>query len=504
MLTSPMLQNSPNNIPSSAVKHTAHAANAGGDTGIASFGKALAQEMNAKGDAPGTHSANGNANAGNIPEDTDAAAKDSKNMTDAKDSKEMGDLQELKDWKNVEELESSKDLKEDLKDLKDLKGRAINSPEIQELRETKIDMAAASPQLMGLAGILHGLIAAHRPEVRTDARTGTRTEAQTDIAAEALAARTLTDAQTDLAAAAEQQAGQAGLMVIQPGLAAAHLVKDERTGASEAAAADTGDPMPGNPGIMVAASTPSARAKHASDIQDIRNRAAITLESGAGRGDPQQMESGVSTPGQFINTEGLGKSPPELASGALRDLPATDLPATGSLNTLAPLAAVPVERGVAPAAGAFVHTAPGLEPRVGATGWDNALGQKVLWMVSNQQQVAELSLNPPDLGPLQVVLSLSDDQASATFVSQHADVRQALEAALPRLREMMADSGISLAETTVSADTSQRQGGFEQQDRSATRHGGNRETMTAPHVKSTDIGTSRISGGGNRLVDTFA
>lgn len=484
MLTSPMLQNSPNNIPSSAVKNTAHAANDGEDTRIASFGKALAQEMNAKGDAPETHTANGNAKVNNTSEDTDAAAKDSKDITDAKDSKEL----------------------EGSKELKDLKGRAINSPEIQELRETKIDMVTAPPQLMGLAGILHGLIAAYRPEVRTNARievrTDARTQAQADTAAEALAARTLTDAQADLTAAVEQQAG---LVVIQPGLAAAHLVKDGRIGASEAAAvADTSDPMPGNPGIMVAASTTSARVKHASDIQDIRNRTAITLESGAGRGDPQQMEFGVSTPDQSINTEGLGKSLLELASGAPKDLPTTDLLATGSPNTLVPLAAVPAERGVAPAAGTFVHTAPGLEPRVGATGWDNALGQKILWMVSNQQQVAELSLNPPDLGPLQVVLSLTNDQASATFVSQHADVRQALEAALPRLKEMMADSGISLGEATVSADTSQRQGGFEQQDRSATRHGGNRETMVAPHVKSTDIGTSRISGGGNRLVDTFA
>jgi flagellar hook-length control protein FliK len=53
---------------------------------------------------------------------------------------------------------------------------------------------------------------------------------------------------------------------------------------------------------------------------------------------------------------------------------------------------------------------------------------------------------------------------SATFVSQHADVRQALEAALPRLREMMAENGISLGSATVSADTSQQQGGFERQE----------------------------------------
>ena len=72
-------------------------------------------------------------------------------------------------------------------------------------------------------------------------------------------------------------------------------------------------------------------------------------------------------------------------------------------------------------------------------------------MVSQQQQVAELSLNPPDLGPLQIVLTVDNDQASAMFVSNNADVRQALEAALPRLKEMMADSGISLGNTTISS-----------------------------------------------------
>ena len=79
MLTSPMLQNSPNNILSSTVRNTAHA-NADEDMQIPSFGKALAQEMNAKGNAPGTHPTDMNAKAGDIPEDTDTAAGDSKNI----------------------------------------------------------------------------------------------------------------------------------------------------------------------------------------------------------------------------------------------------------------------------------------------------------------------------------------------------------------------------------------------------------------------------------------
>lgn len=131
------------------------------------------------------------------------------------------------------------------------------------------------------------------------------------------------------------------------------------------------------------------------------------------------------------------------------------------------------------------------------------MGQKVLWMVSQQQQVAELTLNPPDLGPLQVVLTINNDQASATFISQNADVRQALEAALPRLKEMMADSGLSLGNTAVSADTSQQQGGFER-GRPAFRHGSGGGVLTVSNAQAADIGMGRIQSGGSRLVDTFA
>jgi len=108
-----------------------------------------------------------------------------------------------------------------------------------------------------------------------------------------------------------------------------------------------------------------------------------------------------------------------------------------------------------------------VEPRVGSQEWGNALGQRVVWMAGREQQVAELHLNPPDLGPLQVVLSVSNDQASAQFFSHHAVVREAVEAALPQLRQMLADNGITLGQASVSADTSSRQAdsGHEQRGR---------------------------------------
>jgi flagellar hook-length control protein FliK len=144
-----------------------------------------------------------------------------------------------------------------------------------------------------------------------------------------------------------------------------------------------------------------------------------------------------------------------------------------------------------------------LEPRVGTGGWDNALSQRVLWMVSHQHQIAELNLNPPDLGPLQVVLSINSDQASAAFVSQNPEVRQALEAALPRLKEMMAESGINLGNATVSDQGSRQQGDFERQN-SARSHYRQEESRITP--AGTSLGMSRGTADirGHQIVDTFA
>ena len=99
-----------------------------------------------------------------------------------------------------------------------------------------------------------------------------------------------------------------------------------------------------------------------------------------------------------------------------------------------------------------------LSARVGTPAWDNQVGQKVIWMVGGADQSATLELNPPDLGPVQVVLNVSNDMASVTFSSQQLEVRQALENALPRLREMMSESGIALGNATVNAGAEGRQG----------------------------------------------
>ena len=96
--------------------------------------------------------------------------------------------------------------------------------------------------------------------------------------------------------------------------------------------------------------------------------------------------------------------------------------------------------------------------RVGSQGWDNQISQRIVYMVG-KEQAATLTLNPPDLGPVQIVLNVSNDQASVAFSAEQLEVRQALENALPRLREMMSESGIALNNATVDAGARQQQDG---------------------------------------------
>lgn len=146
-----------------------------------------------------------------------------------------------------------------------------------------------------------------------------------------------------------------------------------------------------------------------------------------------------------------------------------------------------------------------LTPRVGTPAWDQALGQKVVWMVAGEQQSASLTLNPPDLGPLQVVLNVSNSQANATFIAAQPEVRQALEAALPKLREMLGEAGIQLGQASVNSGTPNQQGGFEQQgSQSARGHGLAVGRDGTPAEGQVRVSRVQPAASGLGMVDTFA
>ncbi len=90
--------------------------------------------------------------------------------------------------------------------------------------------------------------------------------------------------------------------------------------------------------------------------------------------------------------------------------------------------------------------------------WSAGLGQRLLMMADNGVEVARLRLSPAHLGPLEIHVNVEDDRAQVWFGAQHSQTREALEAALPRLREMFAAQGLELTQADVEARGDQAAG----------------------------------------------
>ncbi|HEU4531896.1 MAG TPA: flagellar hook-length control protein FliK [Steroidobacteraceae bacterium] len=124
--------------------------------------------------------------------------------------------------------------------------------------------------------------------------------------------------------------------------------------------------------------------------------------------------------------------------------------------------------------------------------WAESLGEKVVWLSQSEANSAQIRLNPAHLGPLEVQVSIDQDQASVSFVAQHAVTREALEAAAPRLRELLQTQGFG----NVNVDISQHSGGH--RTAHEQRHSSSEEKRDAGY------GQSRPAARANSALDTFA
>jgi len=85
--------------------------------------------------------------------------------------------------------------------------------------------------------------------------------------------------------------------------------------------------------------------------------------------------------------------------------------------------------------------------------WANAMNERVTWLVGQRMQSADIQINPPQLGPVEVRITIQNDQANVYFTAQNSAVREAIQAALPRLNEMLAQGGLSLGQASVGAES---------------------------------------------------
>ena len=134
---------------------------------------------------------------------------------------------------------------------------------------------------------------------------------------------------------------------------------------------------------------------------------------------------------------------------------------------------------------------------LGQNAWETNLGSRLQMMVGQNVQTAEIRLDPPELGTLDIKIKVTNDVASVNITSPHTQVREALETAVPRLREMFAESGLSLGDVDV------RQESFAQHQNSSEE-----EVGSISQTADSDFGDEPITVTrkimSDSLLDTYA
>jgi flagellar hook-length control protein FliK len=196
-----------------------------------------------------------------------------------------------------------------------------------------------------------------------------------------------------------------------------------------------------------------------------------------------------------------------LAAAGSSDVAATPIAVTPSADGTANVAALLAAAPTSPSGPAAAQNAPSLQipTAVGAPDWDRQLADRVQVLVDRGLTNAQLKLSPAHLGPLEIRITLQNDQANVWFGTHSHATREALEAAAPRLRDLLGAQGY--ANVGVSVDLQQ------QASRGQSSAGGSRYepefsfaagATAAPGVARADTARVAPRGPDRSRVDAFA
>lgn len=156
---------------------------------------------------------------------------------------------------------------------------------------------------------------------------------------------------------------------------------------------------------------------------------------------PAEHSSGAAS----ITAESPAVAPAHAAHGETMALPTPSAHAAPVAQAALPQP----PQATAPAAAPTVHMA--LPGPMGTPLWREEFAASVNLLATQNVTSAELRVQPAELGPIQVSIRIEGGEASIACSAQHAQTRQALEDALPRLREVLESNGISVGNASVGA-----------------------------------------------------
>ena len=141
----------------------------------------------------------------------------------------------------------------------------------------------------------------------------------------------------------------------------------------------------------------------------------------------------------------------------------------------------------------------------GQRAWAEDIGSRMVWLIGRGESRAELVLTPPSLGKLGISIQVSGEQTTAHFVTSTAAARDALEQALPRLRELMQQAGINLGQTDVSTSSDRQASGDEGMSSARRAFGLGRNAAGQVDIELPMVGIGdNWPHAGTGVIDTFA
>lgn len=243
------------------------------------------------------------------------------------------------------------------------------------------------------------------------------------------------------------------------------------------ALADVAKPITRGPDIP----PPFTQFARAAGVKVVNDLSGPTLQHAIGPDRPTEpvavplvAQAPVNAGNTFLLSGPLSATAPTVLmgeKGTMKDIPIALSPLQGrklQLETSVSAPLVSVEGAATATAGQFLAPAPEVSAssgrfsvniQFGQLGWQAGVAEKVVQMASQNLKFAEIQLDPPELGPLQVRVSVNQDQASVVFNAASSQVREALEQGNNRLRELFANEGLNLVDVDV-----QDQGQDEQAD----------------------------------------
>ena len=144
---------------------------------------------------------------------------------------------------------------------------------------------------------------------------------------------------------------------------------------------------------------------------------------------------------------------------------------------------------------------PGQPVQMQQSGWTEAVVDRVMWLSSQNLKSAEIQLDPAELGRMEVRIDMNKDQTQITFMSPHANVRDALEGQMQRLRDSFAQQGMTM-DVNVS-DQSRGWSGEGSEPRNRGVAGGSATGEEEIVQGAMEINSGRM-GGDRGLVDYYA